>query len=257
MEYPFEKYQGAGNDFVMIDDREVMFPENDKALIAAMCDRHFGIGADGLILLRTHSSFEYEMIYFNSDGARSTFCGNGSRALARFANNVMIIPPKGEFLASDGVHSYELGADISVSMNVPGRAEVHGDDFVIDTGSPHYVHFVQNIEEFDIVTYGRDIRYSKDFSTSGINVNAVEVKGNQLHLRTYERGVENETLACGTGVTAAALVYAQKENILAGEIPVESKGGSLKVKFERIGDRFANVILTGPAERIFSGVWKR
>lgn len=257
MEYPFEKYQGAGNDFVMIDDREVAFPENDQGLIAAMCDRHFGIGADGLILLRTHPSFAYEMVYFNSDGAKSTFCGNGSRALVRFANEKMVIPKKGEFLASDGVHAYELGLDISVSMNVPGIVEKYEDDFILDTGSPHYVHFVENIDAFDIVTYGKTIRYSDRFAEFGINVNAVEVEEGRLRLRTYERGVENETLACGTGVTAAALIYAKREDMLTGEIAVVAKGGSLKVKFDRVGDTFQNVVLTGPAEQVFSGVWNR
>jgi len=257
MEYPFAKYHGAGNDFVMIDDREVVFPENDQALIASMCDRHFGIGADGLILLRTHPSFAFEMVYFNSDGAKSTFCGNGSRALVRFANDTMHIPSKGEFLASDGVHYYELDDEIAVRMNVLGIAQSLGNDFVIDTGSPHYVHFVENISQLDIVTYGQSVRYSDRFAQEGINVNAVEVNGNRLILRTYERGVEDETLACGTGVTAAALVHAQREGMLTGEIPVEAKGGNLKVRFDRVGDSFENVILIGPAVRVFSGVWKR
>ena len=212
----FWKYQGAGNDFVMLDQRRQQFlGRNDTARIAFLCDRHFGIGADGLILLQTHPVLDFEMIYFNADGRESTMCGNGGRCIAAFAKHLGMPGDKFRFWAIDGEHEALVsqpagpgGEWVELKMgNVDRLATPEtqtgipeaGNAFVLNTGSPHYVRFVPKVDSLDMRQEGRTIRYSNQFRTAGINVNFVEAMEDGIIIRTYERGVEDETLACGTG----------------------------------------------------------
>lgn len=259
MQIPFYKYQGTGNDFVMIDNREEEFinPEN-TALIRLMCDRKFGIGADGLILLQNLEGYDFEMIYFNADGHLSSMCGNGGRCIAAFANYLGIVKESCFFMAIDGVHEATIADDyVKLKMSNVQDVEVGEDYFVLDTGSPHYVVFVEDLDDIDVVDLGKMIRYGARFKKEGINVNFVEKGENQLLIGTYERGVEDETLSCGTGVTAAAIAYALKDHQNAdNQINVKSKGGDLTVSFEqKEKGQFSKIWLGGKAEQVFSGVF--
>ncbi len=254
MTIQFQKYQGTGNDFVMIDDRKMLFPENDLALVKRLCDRKFGIGADGLILIRSHEGFDFEMIYYNSDGTQS-LCGNGSRCAVRFANAEGACGNTPRFLTIEG----ELSARIENSQvhlrmpDVEGVKHV-GADLFINTGSPHYIRYVSAVEKFDVYNEGRSIRYSGLYGERGTNVNFVETSGQgKIFVRTYERGVENETLSCGTGVTACALAHGLMGH--SSPVIVETLGGTLSVSFRKKDDgSFTDVYLTGPAEKIFQGM---
>lgn len=267
----FWKYQGAGNDFIMVDQRENRaLDRSHTAIVAGLCDRHFGIGADGLILLEAHPEYDFEMIYFNADGRESSMCGNGGRCIAAFAGHLGIAAGRCRFLAVDGEHEAlvdppaapyppEPGSSwVDLKMGDVAEVERHGDVFILDTGSPHYVRFVDSVENVDMIREGRAIRYSERFKTGGINVNLVVVRPDgSLRIRTYERGVEDETLACGTGVTAAALassVYREKtEGPFA--IPVHARGGDLIVRFQsgKQPGSFSEIWLCGPAKQVFEG----
>ncbi len=270
----FWKYQGAGNDFVMLDQRnQHWFGRGDTNQIAFLCNRHFGIGADGLILLQTHPDVDFEMVYFNADGRESTMCGNGGRCIVAFAKHLGIQKDIYRFLAIDGPHEARLttpsGAeeewvelkmqdvDEIFSEDSTGQENTEAADQILNTGSPHFVRFVHSIGGLDVKQQGRAIRYSDKFRQNGINVNFVEIsKNGELLIRTYERGVEDETLACGTGVTAAALSFAQKKGLGAGkmEIPVKALGGDLVVRFMAHQDgHFSDIWLCGPAKRVFEG----
>lgn len=260
----FYKYHGAGNDFILLDGRRPgHFPEDfGKATIAAWCSRRFGIGADGLMILRSHPDYDFEMVYYNADGAPSTMCGNGGRCIVRFAWDLGVIAKKEcRFLAVDGEHrAYFLDGDtandIALEMNDVGSIVCPKPEaFVLDTGSPHYVAFVADANEVDVVKDGRAIRQSPDFAAEGINVNFVSGDMNGLHIATYERGVEDETLACGTGVTAAAIAAVQrvKPNIGPFDIPVKAKGGQLSVRGKYDGTTFTDLWLIGPAVTVFKG----
>ncbi len=256
---PFSKYQGAGNDFVMIDNRSGFFPKEDQKLIEWLCTRRFGIGADGLILLEAAEGFDFRMVYFNSDGKESSMCGNGGRCIAAFARELGVSEKEHlTFVAVDGPHEAILNADGTVSLHMSDveAVEIGEDYFLLNTGSPHYVVFVEDLRDINVVESARVIRYSNRFRSEGVNVNFVEPVGDGLKVYTYERGVEDETLACGTGVTAAALAAAIRDSGLSnGEFPIQAKGGNLKVSFEKDGKgRFTNVWLTGQAVRVFSGV---
>lgn len=253
----FHKYHGAGNDFILIDDREQMFDETDHALIKLMCDRHFGVGADGLMLLRNHSEHDFEMIYYNADGHQSSMCGNGGRCIVSFAYSLGVIKDKCSFMAIDGVHRAEVhNAElVSLEMIDVNTIEDYAQNAcVLDTGSPHFIQLREAIDEIDLVTEARKIRYNDRFSAQGINVNFVEWKNNKLHIRTYERGVEDETLACGTGVTAAAIAM-HHWNQAAKAFQIEAKGGSLEVSFEVSGHIYTNVWKKGPVKKVFEGNW--
>lgn len=248
----FYKYQGTGNDFVMIDNRDLSF-NKDKNLIAQLCDRRFGIGGDGLILLENDEDTDFRMVYFNSDGGESTMCGNGGRCLVAFAHFLKIFDKKCTFNAIDGLHEAEINNGI-VKLKMINVSEIQRDEdnFVLNTGSPHFVQYVSDIENFDVYFNGNKIRNSENYKKEGINVNFVEeISDNELFVRTYERGVEDETYSCGTGVTASALSYLQSKNI--GEVKIKTLGGNLKVYAYKNENGFSNIWLEGPAKQVFSG----
>ena len=257
----FAKYHGAGNDFILIDDRTTDYTATlDQSAIAHLCDRHFGIGADGLMLLNEHPDYDFEMVYYNSDGAPSSMCGNGGRCIVRFAADLGLPGPDYHFLAVDGPHHATLLQEkdwVSLEMNdVSDIERTPGGAFVLDTGSPHYVTYKHDPAKVDVVSTGRGIRNSATYVEKGINVNFVRLEGDVLHIATYERGVEDETLACGTGVTAAVIV-----SQLFNELPeggafrqaVRAKGGELAVRGVYREGVYTELWLEGPAEFVFRG----
>lgn len=254
----FSKYQGAGNDFVMIDNRDSQFRDwMNTENIAALCNRRTGIGADGLILLENDPAQDFRMVYFNADGSESTMCGNGGRCIIAFARHLGLIVNETQFEAIDGIHfgKIENVNQVHLSMHDVLSIEQSGSDYILDTGSPHFVRWSEiPIEAADVVGIGKSVRYSERFKEKGINVNLIQESENALWVRTYERGVEDETLSCGTGVTAAALVYA-KEKGLTGEqtIDVVTKGGNLRVSFISDAAGYKNIWLIGPAQLVFKG----
>lgn len=251
----FYKYQGTGNDFVMIDNRDKLVQHTPVELIKWLCDRKFGIGGDGLILLQNRQGFDFEMVYFNSDGRESSMCGNGGRCIVKFAYNLGVINSQCSFLAIDGPHEGTVHQDGSVSIRMKDVTAInrHQNDYVLDTGSPHYVQFCDNLSDLDIIRKARDIRYNEPFKTDGINVNFVSKNDTTISVRTYERGVEDETLSCGTGVVATALSVASVNGIQHGSLDINTLGGVLKVAFENTGTGFSNIFLSGPAEHVFKG----
>ncbi len=258
MELTFFKYQGAGNDFIMVDNRNGAFAGTEYALFEQLCHRRFGIGADGLILLQYKEGYDFEMKYYNADGHESTMCGNGGRCVVMFAKQLGIITKKTTFLAIDGDHQAAILADGNVRLQMTDVPQVKPDQaaYVLNTGSPHYVQQVSNVKEVDVAERGAAIRYSTKYKKDGINVNFMELAGeNRIKVRTYERGVEAETYACGTGVTACAIVASR---ILGGRdgqynYAVETLGGELAVSFEWQEKGAHNVWLTGPAVLVYSG----
>jgi len=255
MKVPFFKYQGAGNDFVMIDNRSQQYQFSTQQ-IQQLCDRHFGIGSDGLILLENSSTADFKMIYFNSDGRESTMCGNGGRCIVAFAKYLSLITSTTTFEAIDGMHYAEVIKDnyIHLQMKDVSSVERYNNDFVLNTGSPHYVKVVENVNTINVYEEGRKIRYSEPFKAQGINVNFLQiVDENTIIVRTYERGVENETLSCGTGVTASAIVASILFNKPKYSVSVSTKGGTLQVDFELKNNIYQNVFLSGNAEYVFNG----
>ena len=265
----FWKYQGAGNDFIILDQRENRrLTREDTGKIARLCDRRFGIGADGLILLELRQGFDFEMIYFNADGNESSMCGNGGRCIAAFARHLGIIHGHGRFWAIDGEHeavimtkpdATDAEKDLWVELKMSDVKNIKQEEnvFILNTGSPHYVRFEKEVEQLDMVQEGRSVRYSDRFKKDGINVNLVRVNSDEsLDIRTYERGVEDETLACGTGVTAAAIASCTYRARNSGHvsIPVHAKGGDLAVRFQANADgSFSDIWLCGPAVQVFEG----
>ncbi len=250
----FFKYQGTGNDFVMIDNRDLAFPKSQK-IIEKLCDRRFGIGGDGLILLENDEEVNFKMVYYNSDGNESTMCGNGGRCIVAFAHFLKIFEQQCTFNAIDGLHEAEIhNGNVKLKMIDVENIEKDGNDFVLNTGSPHYVKYVEDLEDFEVYQRGYEIRNSSNYSREGINVNFVEADDKQLFVRTYERGVEDETYSCGTGVTASALTWFLQNG--GKEISVKVLGGNLKVYAEKDGNTFRNIWLEGPAEQVFKGTVK-
>jgi diaminopimelate epimerase len=251
----FYKYQGAGNDFVMIDNRKKVFNKENHQLVEKLCDRRFGIGADGLILIEDHKKYDFEMIYFNADGYQSSMCGNGGRCAVAFAENLGIIETKTRFLAIDGEHEAVIKNEdwVELKMSNVETVEVNDNHFVLDTGSPHYVAFVEDLNAIDIFEEGRAIRFNERFNERGINVNFAAKTAEGIEVATYERGVENETLACGTGVTACAIAYWIQNKTLTN-IPIKVKGGDLSVNFKPSeNNHFTNIWLCGGATFVFEG----
>jgi diaminopimelate epimerase len=255
----FYKYHGAGNDFIIFNclNDSLDFTEDH---IAYICDRHTGIGADGVMFLLKSEEYDFEMKYYNSDGKEGTMCGNGGRCMISFAYDMGIIKDEYRFIAVDGKHYgkiLEINAKektVELQMTDVNMVNEQNGKYVIDTGSPHYLDFRENIENLDVYQEGRSIRYSEQFEEEGINVNFIESRENKLYVRTYERGVENETLACGTGVTAAAIAMSLKQKGKYSQYDIQTLGGDLHVRFQSSGkNRFTNIFLTGPATYVFTG----
>lgn len=256
MQLTFYKYHGTGNDFIIIDNRSHAYSFTPEQ-INLLCKRRFGIGADGLMLLELEPGFDFKMVYFNSDGNQSSMCGNGGRCITAFAKHMGLITDSCKFLAIDGPHeAINLpNGQVSLKMSDVKEIEVNNDHYFLNTGSPHYVTTVSDIEHYDVVTEGKKIRFNERFKEEGTNVNFIEKKGEGIFVRTYERGVEDETFSCGTGVTAAALVaglagmLSSKNNCV-----VKTLGGDLEVKFEKVLDtNFYNIWLQGPAVLVYKG----
>jgi diaminopimelate epimerase len=251
----FNKYQGTGNDFIIIDNRKGTFNAENSALINRLCDRRFGIGADGLILICENHQFDFEMKYFNSDGHESTMCGNGGRCSSAFAIREGIAGKELNFKAIDGSHKAILSNGIiKLQMNDVIEPKLINGNYFINTGSPHCIVFQNNIDKTDVNTEGRKIRMSYDYAPAGTNVNFVEIVENGIYVRTFERGVEEETLSCGTGVTASAIASVLSGQIDINPVNVKTKGGNLSVSFKPEGKKITDIWLSGPATFVFEGM---
>ncbi|MDL2308285.1 diaminopimelate epimerase [Bacteroidales bacterium OttesenSCG-928-B11] len=254
----FYKFHGTGNDFIIIDNRQGL--SFSKAQIEAWCRRRTGIGSDGFILLEESSDADFRMRYFNADGGEASLCGNGSRCAVAFAHFLGIIEKQALFSAFDGLHKAEVieHADyewlISLEMNSNLRIATFEDGYFTDTGSPHFIRFVDDLENIDLLNEGRKIRHDSRFP-EGCNANFVKINPDHIEVRTFERGVEDETLSCGTGVTASAIVLSIQNNFSDGNhvIPIRTKGGNLQVKYTKKGSTFSNLYLQGPAVMAFLG----
>ncbi|MEX2349436.1 MAG: diaminopimelate epimerase [Flavobacteriaceae bacterium] len=257
MQFTFYKYQGTGNDFVIIDNRQDIFFKNDTKLIAHICDRKFGIGADGLILLENHSKLDFKMVYYNADGNQSSMCGNGGRCLVHFAKFLGIITSEATFEAIDGDHSASITEEGMVSLKMNDVHEINSDkDYIfLNTGSPHHVSLCDALDTFDVHAEGAKLRHNL-YGEEGANINFVKpLKDNNFAVRTYERGVEAETLSCGTGVTAVALAMHHSDKTQAEEVVLHTPGGQLKVSFQKTDTGYSDIYLTGPAVQVFKGTW--
>lgn len=254
MNLTFYKYQGTGNDFVMIDNRKNLFPKNNTEIINKLCNRYFGIGGDGLILLENDNATDFKMVYYNSDGNESTMCGNGGRCIVAFAHKLGVFDKKTTFVAIDGLHHATIENNIvSLQMIDVDTVKVEDTFAFADTGSPHHVQLVENIQEFDVFNTGKNIRNSI-YGTEGSNVNFVEQQNeNTFRVRTYERGVENETLACGTGVTAVAIAMYETNKTKEKNLNLLVEGGKLGVSFDVENTSYKNIHLIGPADFVFTG----
>ncbi|MBK6478668.1 MAG: diaminopimelate epimerase [Saprospiraceae bacterium] len=257
LKIPFYKYHGAGNDFVIIDNRSGEYDMiKDPHTIAALCHRRFGIGADGFMLIELGDQVDFTMVYHNADGGLGSLCGNGGRCIVALAHRLGIAKLHTRFKASDGIHEAKIisGDYIELKMSPVTVINLYGDHAVLDTGSPHYVQIVDGLEHYPVFDHGSRIRYGADFP-QGINVNFIEPKEDDLFIRTYERGVEDETWACGTGATASALAYVEMvKKYDLHSIHLHAKGGPLKVKFNRLGPgHFEDIWLCGGAQYIFEG----
>ena len=262
MQILFYKYQGTGNDFVIINNwDQIYLTKADTAQVRLMCDRRFGIGADGLILLQQHPDFDFEMIYFNADGQEGSMCGNGGRCIVAFAHYLGLVKEDCRFLAIDGIHEAKIKREnwIELKMSDVNEIEEGEDYYLMDTGSPHFVTFVEDVDDINVVEVGSAIRYSKRFREHGVNVNFVEKKQQGIEVATYERGVENETLSCGTGVTAAAIAYyLQVPDPTRQKVQIQAKGGKLEVRLEaNENHEIKNIWLCGKAELVFEGKFKK
>jgi diaminopimelate epimerase len=250
----FFKYQGTGNDFVIVDNREGLI-QLSKEQVSLLCDRHFGIGADGLMLLNKHDNYDFEMVYYNADGALGTMCGNGGRCLIKFAFDQGIQPSRYTFIAYDGEHESVIDPNGWIHLKMIDVHEVsfENESTILNTGSPHYIKPVLGLSNYDVFAEGKKIRYNETYSQKGINVNFVEWNDNELFVRTYERGVENETFSCGTGITAAAIAMSAN-NVGQQETKIRTLGGSLLIKFNKIDAmHFTDVWLCGPASFVYEG----
>lgn len=256
MQINFYKYQGTGNDFIMIDNRQGTFFKNNTKLVEELCDRRFGIGADGLILLENDNSTDFKMVYYNSDGNQSSMCGNGGRCIVAFAKSLGIIDNETTFIATDGLHYATISEDgtVSLQMKDVDNIKVEKDYVFLDTGSPHHIQLVEDLENFPVKEKGSEIRYGALYGKAGSNVNFVKQQSSDtFSVRTYERGVEDETLSCGTGVTAVAIAMKAIGKTDSNKIKLNVEGGKLEVSFTPIEGRYVDVFLKGPATFVFEG----
>ena len=255
MQQTFYKYQGTGNDFVMIDIRQHVFDKNNTERVKFLCDRRFGIGADGLILLEDHPEYDFKMVYYNADGNESSMCGNGGRCLVAFAKQLGVISSKAVFEATDGVHHASIDGEIvKLQMLDVDTIEKYENHVFLNTGSPHHVQFEIQIEDFDIKSKGATIRYGEPYNTAGSNVNFVKKQSDTtFRVRTYERGVEGETLSCGTGVTAVAIAMHYIGETQEKHVILNVEGGELEVCFDFENDTYNNVWLIGSATFVYKG----
>ena len=256
MTIEFFKYQGAGNDFVVLDNRNGDYSNLTTQNIERLCDRRFGIGADGLILLENVEGYDFKMVYYNADGRESSMCGNGGRCIVAFAKRLKIITTEAAFVAIDGPHKASFSTDerILLQMSDVDKIDVSEEFSFLNTGSPHHVQIVDNIKDVDVKAQGSIIRYSDLYGAEGSNINFVQQDlDDTFSIRTYERGVEDETLACGTGATAVALAMHNNGKTKSTNLTIEVEGGTLTVSFERDGDKYYSIYLGGPAEFVFSG----
>ena len=256
MEIEFYKYEGTGNDFVLIDNRNEIFPKDNNKLIAHFCNRKFGIGADGLILLENDNETDFRMIYFNSNGDESTMCGNGGRCLVAFANKLQVIKKSCSFMAIDGLHHATISESGTVSLQMKNvESVIKSTDYVfLDTGSPHHVQLVSDLKNINVKESGAKIRYGDLYGIEGANVNFVtQINSDTFSIRTYERGVEDETLSCGTGATAAAIAMNYVGKTTSNAIKIYVEGGELEISFDKEDGVFTNVFLNGPATFVFEG----
>ncbi len=253
MKIEFCKYQGTGNDFVVIDNRQELVALNQQQ-IANLCDRKLGIGADGLILLENSLEYDFTMVYYNADGRTSSMCGNGGRCIGHFAKYLGIIEESGRFEAIDGMHNFSIIDNIvKLKMNDVEAIQKDEDAIVMDTGSPHYVTFIEDIDKLSVVSLAQEIRYNDTYRKDGVNVNFVEMVDDAVFMRTYERGVEDETLSCGTGTVAVALSLIHNGSLNESPVEIITPGGKLKVYFCKIDAGFLDIWLEGPAELVFKG----
>ena len=257
MEIEFYKYQGTGNDFVILENRDQKYDSLTTEQISHICNRRFGVGADGLMLLSNHSKLDFEMFYFNADGNRGSMCGTGARCIVKFAKHQGMYKDTYKFMATDGAHEADIDMQnyVRIKMQDVNKVEYHSGHTILNTGSPHFVKMANNVININVVETGGDIRYSNLFKKEGINVNFVEtINEDAIFVRTYERGVENETLSCGTGVTAAALVNAHNK-IGFNRVKVKTSGGNLSVEYTKIDNQhFENIWLCGIAELVYKGI---
>ncbi len=258
MQIPFDKYHGTGNDFILVDNRSNIFPKQQK-VIANCCHRKNGIGADGLILIENHLDYDFEMLYHNADGNMSSMCGNGGRCAAIFSHDLRLIRHTTRFMAFDGVHTAHINKDNSVKLSMVsvGEIELQDNAYIMNTGSPHYVALRDSLDKINVIEEGREIRYNDAYRENGINVNFVSIDSSGLNIRTYERGVEEETLSCGTGTVAAAIAASLKLNCRDQnqEYLVHALGGDIKVYFTKESSTFFNnIFIEGPAQKVFSGI---
>ena len=256
MQIDFYKYQGTGNDFVMIDNRQAIFPKDNVQLIAHLCDRRFGIGGDGLILLENDNETDFKMVYYNSDGNLGSMCGNGGRCLVAFTKKLNHINNNCTFIAADGLHQATISEDglISLQMKEVSNIKIESNYVFLDTGSPHHVQLVEDLENYNVKENGASIRYSELYGKTGSNINFVkQINEDTFSLRTYERGVEDETLSCGTGATAVAIAMNATGKTQSNSINLNVEGGKLVVSFDKKDNHFTNVFLKGPAEFVFKG----
>lgn len=257
MKMTFYKYQGTGNDFVVIDNRNGFFPKDNHSMIAEICNRKYGIGADGLLLLENNSKVDFTMVYYNADGKLGSMCGNGGRCIVHFANFLNIINENIVFEAIDGLHEASIHNEIiSLKMNDVASINVNTNSVFLNTGSPHHVEMVEDLKNYNVAENGFLIR-NKTYGKEGSNINFVEKIGTNLFaVRTYERGVEAETLSCGTGVTAVAIALSETNRIDTNNVELHTEGGNLLVHFNKLNGTYYDVYLEGPAKQVFKGEWK-
>ena len=263
MQIDFFKYEGVGNDFVIIDNRDLKFQKDNNQLIQNICNRKLGIGADGLILIENHDTLNFNMIYYNADGSKSGFCGNGSRCITHLANHLNIIDNKATFNAIDGIHESKItNAGISVKMNDVLKSEIfkYNDKYsttFIDTGSPHLIRLYENINTIDIVKEARELKLKYSEYTNGLNINFCEISDSKIKLRTYERGVEDETLSCGTGAVASAIFLEDSGLVSHNKVEILMEGGLLCVELNKGKNLYSDVWLSGEVNMVFKGVYNK